>query len=59
MLKNPQTTLTVEEESPLPGGLANGLWNARPINPETKVGMAFSVKEPAKKYDTSQSQSMM
>jgi hypothetical protein len=24
-LKNPQTTLTVEEESPLPGGLAKGL----------------------------------
>src|ERR1700679_2417896 len=25
-LKNPQTTLTVAEESPLPGGFAKGLW---------------------------------
>src|ERR1700733_13983683 len=35
-LKNPQTTLTVEEESPLPRGLAKGLWKGRPIVPATK-----------------------
>jgi hypothetical protein len=35
-VKNPQTTLTVDAESPLPGGLAKGVWKGRPIVPATK-----------------------
>jgi hypothetical protein len=35
-LKNPQRTLTVEEERPSPGGFAKGLWKGRPMTPETK-----------------------
>ena len=37
MLKKPQSTLTVDEESPCPRGLANGLWNGRPIMPLDEV----------------------
>lgn len=32
-LSIPQSTLTVDEESPLPGGFAKGLWKGRPEMP--------------------------
>jgi hypothetical protein len=44
--------LTVEEESPCPGGFAKGLWKDRPIMPLTKCGTAFAIKMPLKKYET-------
>jgi len=48
-LKKPQSTLTVDDESPCPGGLANGLWNDLPIIPLTKWGIAFARNAPPKK----------
>jgi hypothetical protein len=48
-LKKPQSTFTVDEESPFPGGFANGLWNGSPITPLTKWGTAFVRKAPPKK----------
>jgi hypothetical protein len=48
-LQNPQTTLTVAEESPWPGGFAKGVWKGRPIVPATKCGTAFAAKTPPKK----------
>jgi hypothetical protein len=48
-LRKPHSTFTVEDESPWPGGLANGLWKGRPITPLTKCGMAFVKKAPPKK----------
>jgi hypothetical protein len=50
MLKNPQSTLTVDEESPCPRGLANGLWNGRPIMPLTACGTALARNAPPRKY---------
>lgn len=47
-LKNPQTTLAVDDERPIPGGFENGLWNARPETPLTKCGMPLVRKTPAK-----------
>jgi len=58
-LENPQTTLTVAEESPRPDGFAKGLWKAHPMTPLTKCGTAFTAKTPAKKYDTSHNQFIM
>src|SRR5580692_3632947 len=49
-LKNPQTTLTVADGRPWPGGLAKGLCKGRPIAPETKRGIAFAAKTPPEKY---------
>jgi hypothetical protein len=51
-LKNPQSTFTVEDESPSPGGEANGLWKGLPEIPFTKWGTAFVRKTPPKKYAT-------
>ena len=48
-VKKPHSTLTVEEDSPSPGGLANGLWKGRPITPLTKCGTALARKAPPKK----------
>ena len=47
-LKKPHSTLTVDEESPCPGGLANGVWNGLPITPLTKCGTALTRKAPPK-----------
>jgi hypothetical protein len=44
-----RTTFTVEEESPSPGGEANGLWNGCPVIPATKCGTAFVRNAPPKK----------
>jgi hypothetical protein len=41
-LKAPHSTLTVGDESPWPGGEANGLGNARPDTPFTKWGTALT-----------------
>jgi len=35
-LRNPQSTLTVEDDSPVTGGLAKGVWKDRPVTPLTK-----------------------
>jgi hypothetical protein len=43
--------LTVEEDSPSPGGDANGLWNGCPEIPLPKCGSVFARKAPPKKYD--------
>lgn len=51
MLNAPQSTLTVDEESPWPGGLAKGLWKARPVTPLTRCGIAFAKNTPPKKYE--------
>jgi hypothetical protein len=48
-LKRDQSTLTVGEERPLPGGLAKGLGKASPQTPLTKWGTALARKRPAKK----------
>jgi hypothetical protein len=50
-LKRPQKTLTVEEERPIPGGDAKGLWKGFPETPLTKWGIAFVRNAPAKKYE--------
>ena len=42
-------TLTVGDESPLPGGLEKGDGNLFPETPCTKCGTAFAKKVPAKK----------
>ncbi|RXH55835.1 hypothetical protein GRAN_2692 [Granulicella sibirica] len=51
-LNNPHRALMVEDESPSPGGFANGLWNGCPMVPLTKCGTAFAKKIPPKKYET-------
>ena len=51
-LKKPQTMLTVDDDRPSPGGVANGLWNARPMEPATTWGMAFNRKAPPKNQAT-------
>jgi hypothetical protein len=45
----PQITFIKGEESPLPGGLANGVGNLFPDIPWTKWGIAFTKKPPIKK----------
>jgi hypothetical protein len=32
-LNQPHNTFVVDDDKPLPGGFANGLWNGRPIIP--------------------------
>ena len=32
-LRNPHSTLTTGEDSPMPGGEANGVWNQAPLIP--------------------------
>jgi len=49
MLKSAHMTLTVGDESPLPGGLEKGDGNLFPETPWTKCGTAFAKKVPAKK----------
>ena len=46
----PQRTFDVDDDSPTPGGEANGLWNGFPETPFTKCGIAFARNAPAKKY---------
>ena len=53
---NPHNTLTVEEDSPSPGGLANGLWNGCPVTPLTQCGIALQKRQPPKKYETKYNQ---
>ncbi len=48
-LNVPQSTLTVGEDSPLPGGEANGVGNLCPQTPLTKCGTAFTRKAPQNK----------
>ena len=48
-LNSAHTTLTVDEESPLPGGLAKGVGNLFPQIPCTKWGTTFAKNAPAKK----------
>jgi hypothetical protein len=48
-LKAPHSTFTIAEDSPWPGGEANGLWNGCPIIPFTKCGIALARKAPPKK----------
>jgi len=50
-LKVPHATLTVEDESPWPDGLANGLWKGSPMKPLTTWGIALERNAPPKKYD--------
>jgi len=49
-LNRPQSTLTVEEDKPSPGGDANGLWNGCPEIPLPRWGRVFARKAPPKKY---------
>src|SRR6185437_4201429 len=42
----PHRTLTIEDESPLPGGLANGVWKARPVTPLARWGIALARMRP-------------
>jgi hypothetical protein len=48
-LKDPHNTLTVADDKPLPGGVANGLWNGLPDMPFTKCGIALAKKTPPTK----------
>jgi hypothetical protein len=52
-LNIPHRTFTVDDDKPLPGGDANGLWNGRPEMPFTRWGIVFAKKTPPKKYATS------
>ena len=45
----PQSTFTIGEDNPLPGGEAKGVGNERPETPLTKCGIAFTRKAPPKK----------
>ena len=49
ILAQPQSTLTIAEERPIPGGLAKGDWNFLPAIPWVRWGMALIKKTPAKK----------
>ena len=49
-LSVPQSTLTIGEDYPLPGGESNGVGNLRPDTPLTKCGTALTRKAPPKKY---------
>src|SRR6185437_5587258 len=42
----PHRTLTIEDESPLPGGLANGVWKARPVTTLARWGIALARMRP-------------
>lgn len=48
-LPKPQSTFTRAEDSPRPGGLANGLGNLRPIDALITCGTAFISNAPPKK----------
>ena len=48
-LRNPQSTLTVEDDSPVTGGLAKGVWKDRPVTPLTKWGTPLARKAPPRK----------
>ena len=48
-LNNAQTTFTVGDDKPFPGGLAKGVGNLLPQIPITKCGTRFAKKAPAKK----------
>ena len=43
-------TMTVEDDKPLPGGLANGVWKARPEIPLPMCGTLLARNAPPKKY---------
>jgi hypothetical protein len=44
--------LTVEEDKPIPGGDAKGLWKACPEIPLPRWGRVFARNAPPKKYAT-------
>jgi hypothetical protein len=46
----PHNTFTMGEDSPTPGGEANGEWNFLPEIPLTKWGTPLARKTPAKKW---------
>jgi hypothetical protein len=46
----PHRTLTVDDDSPSPGGDAKGLWNACPEIPLPRWGREFARNAPPKKY---------
>ena len=48
-LTKDQTTFTIGDDSPLPGGFAKGVGNLLPDMPCTKWGTTFAKKAPAKK----------
>src|SRR5580658_10046728 len=48
-LNAPHNTFIIGEDSPFPGGEANGDGNLLPITPLTKCGTAFTRKNPPKK----------
>jgi hypothetical protein len=52
-IQRPQSTFTIGEDCPSPGGEANGVGNERPDWPLTKCGTAFTRKPPPKKYSRS------
>jgi len=52
MLNNDQIMLVVEEESPTPRGLANGVGNLFPEIPATKCGTVLAENAPEKKQPT-------
>ena len=47
-LNAPHKTFTIAEDSPFPGGEANGDGNRLPITPATKCGTAFTKNIPPK-----------
>jgi hypothetical protein len=52
-LKKPHRTLTIEEDNPIPGGVAKGLWKECPEIPLPRWGRALARNAPPKKYATS------
>ena len=51
-LKSSQAVFSTDDDSPSPGGDANGLWNGPPETPATRCGMVFARNAPPKKYAT-------
>ncbi len=49
---HPHTTFTTGDESPRPGGLANGVGNASPRTPAARCGTALQINTPARKLKT-------
>ncbi len=49
---HPHTTFTTGDESPRPGGLANGVGNASPRTPAARCGNALQINTPARKLKT-------
>ena len=47
-LNIPHSTLTVEDDKPMPDGDANGLWNGFPETPFIKCGIALVRNAPPK-----------